>query len=995
MFELLLEKMKLNKNLEKPVLKLSLCFLLLLMLNAGILRAQLTPAWVQRYTGPGDNSDRYNALATDAAGNFYLAGYSYRNGNQKDFLVVKTDANGDTLWVRTINGSNAGDDEANAVRVDDAGNVFATGYTDGGNSNLDFLTVKYSASGTLIWSRIYNNALAYHDDVAVAMALDSAANIYVTGISDQSITTASNNDYATVKYDSSGNEIFAALKNGFGNDKDEAVAVVADNNGNCYVTGRSDSGSDDDYITIKYNGTGTVQWTKLYDGGNGDDRAAGLVLTPAGEIVVTGRADAGSDDNIVTICYSAAGTQMWLKSFNGSASANDRPSAISTDASGNIFIAGQSDADPSFSTNYDFVTVKYSSTGTFQWASYKAGSGGGEDSPEAITTDANGNVFTAGRFDADITSGVNDDMMVVKYDAGGSEQWSRTVSGTSGLEDRGDAILVDLTGNPVIAGKIDNTGPQQDAMLVKYDQAGNQVFIKEFNGDGDFSDNANVIRLDPSGNVFIAGYTFITGHNRDLLVKKYDNNGNPLQEYLYNGSKSDEDEVADMVIDAAGNVYITGHVKNSGASSDIVTIKFNNNLDTSWVRFYNYTANESDKGVSIALDGNNNVYVTGYSDNNPSDTIDSDDMITMKYDNNGGQQWAMRYNSLANGDDKAVKVMIDQSGNVDIAGTSWNGSSKDITLVQYSSSGSQQWVSSYNGISNGDDEAEDMTVDNSGNIYVTGSGLVTGNLNDYVILKYNQGGGQHWARTYNGTGNDEDYAHAIALDDSNNVYVTGQSDVDISPVTKNYDYVTLKYNNAGDFQWFAGYAGDAGTDDVAGVIQVDPSGNIYVGGQSENGTAGAPDKDYAVVRYNRNGIQDLYAVYNGPVSGTDGANAICLDATALYVTGNSNGGSSHKDVATIKYDIPVGILEPGHVTTASFAYPNPASSSVSLVLNNLPANVSVMQTDIFDISGRRVKSFLTNGKGLRFDIEDLESGCYFYLVRSSDNLVASGNFIKE
>ncbi len=977
----------------KQFLLLSVFFIL----SVTALRAQLSPVWVQRVEGSGDHSDKYNAVAADAAGNICLAGYSVREGHQRDFLVAKTDANGDTLWMRYINGSNDGDDEAMAVAVDASGNVYATGYTDSDKSNLDYLTVKYDGNGNLLWAVAYNYEMAWHDDKAVALAVDSLGNVYVTGSSDGSATVTENLDFATVKYDAAGAVQYVARKNGFGNAKDEVVAIAADNNGNCYIAGRSDSGNDDDYITVKYGPAGTALWTKLYDGGNGDDRPAALVLTAVGDVVVTGRRDAGAGDDIVTIGYSNAGTQLWQRNFNGSGNGNDRPAAIAADPAGNILVAGESDADPSFALNYDFVILRYTSNGTFSWVSYYAGSGNGADGALDVTADNNGTVYVTGQADVDPAAAVNLDMVTVKYDQNGTQQWARVEGGNAGLEDGGYSIVLNNNADPVVAGKMDSSGSQQDAALVHYDQAGTAVFLKTFNGEGDFSDNAFALQTDQNGNVFVAGYTYVRDQNRNLMIRKYDSGGNILKTFTFDGSRHDADELSAMVLDGSGNVYVTGFVKNSGTSSDFVTIRLNNNLDTSWVRYYNHTANESDKAVSIAIDGFSNVYVTGYSDNNPSDTIDSDDIVTIKYAANGASQWTIRYNGPANGDERPVQVLTDGNGNTVVTGKSWNGSGDDMLTLQYGPTGSQQWVMTCNGSGNGNDRAAAMVLDNSGSVYVTGSGFAGTAFDDYITVKYNQAGVQQWLRTYNGSGNDDDKASCITLDGNGNVLVSGHSDSDTSLLTKNYDYLTLKYDNSGNFLWASSYDGSSGTDDWPACITTDAAGNIYVAGESENGTAFSPNKDFAMVAYRASGSQFLYALYDGPASATDGAKAITLSGSSLYLAGNSQGLLSQKDAAVIKYDITSGMDEPhGTHEMETLLFPNPAGLEINLLIpEGLTASES-FHLDVFNCLGEQVRvPIIENGLIWKLDLQDLPPGLYLCRLCSGGNFSSSGHFIRQ
>lgn len=105
----------------------------------------------------------------------------------------------------------------------------------------------------------------------------------------------------------------------------------------------------------------------------------------------------------------------------------------------------------------------------------------------------------------------------------------------------------------------------------------------------------------------------------------------------------------------------------------------------------------------------------------------------------------------------------------------------------------EEWVARYNGPGNSDDEASAIAVDGSGNVSVTGRSVGSGTSYDYATVKYNAAGGEDWVARYNGPGNDWDGASAIAVDGSGNVYVTGGS----YGSGTNRDYATVKYSSEG------------------------------------------------------------------------------------------------------------------------------------------------------------------------------------------------------
>src|SRR5574341_783342 len=141
------------------------------------------------------------------------------------------------------------------------------------------------------------------------------------------------------------------------------------------------------------------------------------------------------------------------------------------------------------------------------------------------------------------------------------------------------------------------------------------------------------------------------------------------------------------------------------------------------------------------------------------------------------------------------------------------------------------WVRRYNGPGNSSDYPHALAVDDSGNVYVTGQSAGSGTSYDYATIKYSPSGDTLWVRRYNDPGNDFDAANALALDGSGNLYVTGQSDA----TGANWDYATVKYSPAGETLWSRRYNGPGNAGDLASALAVDDSGNVYVTGFSGGG----------------------------------------------------------------------------------------------------------------------------------------------------------------
>ena len=261
--------------------------------------------------------------------------------------------------------------------------------------------------------------------------------------------------------------------------------------------------------------------------------------------------------------------------------------------------------------------------------------------------------------------------------------------------------------------------------------------------------------------------------------------------------------------------------------------------------------------------------------------------------------WVRRYDGPGNGDDDAHAIAVDGSGNVYVTGVSTgDGTGFDYATIKYHSAGDIAWVKRYDGPGNEGDNAHAIAVDGSGHVYVTGSSVGSGTALDYATIKYYSNGDIAWVKRYNGPENGKDWAQAIAVDGSASVYVTGsrkgsRSDYD-------YDYTTIKYNSNGDIAWVETYNGPENGVHEASAIALDGSGNVYVTGYSEGaGTS----YDYATIKYHSAGDIAWVKRYNGPGgNGIDQARAIAVDGSgSVYVTGGSIGSGTSWDYATIKY----------------------------------------------------------------------------------------------
>lgn len=451
-------------------------------------QAQVTEQWVARYDGPAHGYDEAHKMVVDAVGNVYVTGAS-RQGTTitNDYTTVKYDTNGKELWVRRYNGPENSEDVAVALAVDAGGNVYVTGYsfTTVYSSNYDYATVKYDTNGNELWVRRYQGPTT-SDDRPVALALDAVGNVYVTGHSTlyQGGFTIRESDYVTVKYDTNGNEVWVRTYNGPANNRDEPTALAVDLSGNVYVTGSAVTGFGDagqyteDFATVKYDAHGNEVWVRRFSGFSGpgnrtSDGARALAVDVAGNVYVTGysypppNSGALFLENIATIKYDISGNELWVRRYNGSAT----PVALAVDVTGNVYVGGTKYVN---SNDSNYLTIKYDTNGNELWERSYNGPYNTYDSAVALAVDATGSVYITGSSDKVIANWYsNDAIATIKYDTDGKELWvSRYTELGNPSGGTGNSVAVDAAGNAYVTGNIygypSAQSGESDYLTIKY-----------------------------------------------------------------------------------------------------------------------------------------------------------------------------------------------------------------------------------------------------------------------------------------------------------------------------------------------------------------------------------------------------------------------------------------------------------------------------------------------------------------------------------------------
>jgi len=425
------------------------------------------------------------------------------DGSKSTDNTTTTDNKTTSPWTKQLGTTSR--DYGIGVTTDSSDNIYVTGYTDGGldgNTNLgsnDIILVKYNSSGTKQWTKQLGTSSS---EEGYGVTTDSSGNIYVTGYTLGDLdgnTNSGSRDIILVKYTSSGTKQWT--KQLGSSSYDEGYSVTTDSSDNIYVTGYTGGGLDgntnlgsNDIILVKYNSSGTKQWTKQLGTSSGD-YGNNVTTDSSGNIYVTGYTGGRLDGNtssgnhdIVLVKYNSSGTKQWTKQLG--TSSYDYGNDVTTDSSGNVYVTGYTGGGLDGNTNLgkeDIILVKYNSSGTKQWTRQLGTSSG--DYGYGVTIDSSDNIYvtgsTLGNLDGNtnINLGVivtfswgNSDIFLVKYDSSGTKQWTKQL-GTSSSE-LGEGVTTDSSGNIYVTGNTlgnldgnTNSG-DEDIFLVKYDLSG-------------------------------------------------------------------------------------------------------------------------------------------------------------------------------------------------------------------------------------------------------------------------------------------------------------------------------------------------------------------------------------------------------------------------------------------------------------------------------------------------------------------------------------------
>ncbi len=428
-------------------------------------------------------------------------------------------ANAQTIsWFQQFNGPALGTsqfDLGTAIAQDGFGNIIVSGQSQSDATGADIVTLKYDPYGQLLWSARYDGP-AHATDVATSIAIDSLSNIIVCG---GSATLGTDQDYITLKYSPDGDLLWEARTGNAGFPLESIRAVVVEDNGDVTVTGQS-AVSDfvGDCLTVRYSATdGGEIWSQRFSTpGARFDRGNALMLDPNGDVIIVGQAESATTlADVLVIRYAPDGTQQWLTTHSSAGAHTDRGIAAVLAPDGGILVTGDTIVQ---SPNVDFLTLRVEANGDVAWVRTFGEAAMNADRGISIAVNGLGIAYAAG---SSRTTAGNDDFRIVAYSFDGVQLWTQSYDGPAFQSDIARVVRVDGFGGIYVGGESRGGGTDLDMAVLKLDAAGSPQWVTRFNG---FDNRADLLRgmwVDKCGNAYVTGYTTTTSASAtDILTLK-------------------------------------------------------------------------------------------------------------------------------------------------------------------------------------------------------------------------------------------------------------------------------------------------------------------------------------------------------------------------------------------------------------------------------------------------------------------------------------------
>jgi len=425
--------------------------------HGGSVSLVTTQAWARRYNGPGNYWDGAFVLGVDARGNCAVSGNSSGGlSTAYDIATILYANDGTPLWTNRYDGPAHNNESVRGLAIDSAGNVYVAGVSRSSPSIEDAVIIKYAANGLPLWTNRFNYTGTNDNDLQT-LAVDQSSNVFIL------VTTFDVEvGYLTLKYDAFGHAVWTNRYNPRADGSEFPSALSPDDAGNVFVTGNSDGdGTGTDFLTLKYSSTGIALWTNRYHR-TFSDYARTLHVDKMGNVIVAGEVD-GSTINYAAVKYGSDGTALWTNVVAGPNYSGGAVPQLQSDPAGNIFfIVGSPGATIG---QLDFTTLKISPDGVPLWTNRFSPKNISLGYLSGTAVDNAGRLYFTGQ--ATRTNGSDADFLLVRFERNGLPAWIYNLDG-NGQDDFGQSIALSDAGEVFVTGLSSGLSTGEDYMTAKY-----------------------------------------------------------------------------------------------------------------------------------------------------------------------------------------------------------------------------------------------------------------------------------------------------------------------------------------------------------------------------------------------------------------------------------------------------------------------------------------------------------------------------------------------
>ncbi|MDQ3021550.1 MAG: SBBP repeat-containing protein [Bacteroidota bacterium] len=398
------------------------------------------------------------------------------------------------------------------------------------------------------WTQSYNGPENYID-FSYDIAGDSEGNVYVTGVS--------NEFYATIKYNSTGQELWVrreTVRHG------RAEFIAVDDSGNVYITGYRQriNTFNRDVVTIKYNSQGTLQWLQSYSVPKSiDNYPRDMCIDNLSNIYITGYTVDSVHREYITVKYDSNGKEIWSHNYGSVFTQSfDQANSIAVSASGNVYVTGIFDRA--------MTTLKYDDAGNLMWTeSYPVV--GAYTAANKVAVDENENVYICG------VMGISGELVftTIKYNSSGSIIWVKEYFDNNSTRTSAKTMVLDSSGNIYVTGNIVFSPGSSQYLTIKYNSNGDQVWVKQFQGQHfDSHVLPSDISIDDENNIYITGDD---NSRAGIYTVKYNSSGQEAWN-IVNDQLGVQGDVK-LFVDV-NNIYIAGKIYEQGENYNFLTTKY-------------------------------------------------------------------------------------------------------------------------------------------------------------------------------------------------------------------------------------------------------------------------------------------------------------------------------------------------------------------------------------------------------------------------------------